>query len=698
MLEISYPVWSYLLVLGVALLISAVLYFRNTFEENKGLTYLLFFLRSLGVLLILLLLLNPFLSRSENQEQKARVLFLQDNTQSVLYKSDTTEQIEYKEELGNFLTQIKNKYPVDAYTFGEKVQTLDFDHLNFDEKSTDIREGLEYVSSLHQADYVGALVIATDGIHNRGANPAYFRAKGDYPVYVLALGDTTPIQDIRIHQILYNEIVRKDETSEIQIDVAGNFKQNKPIQIDLQEMDENRWRTISTQSYQPDQQGEFFKTFTFEKNYPDPGIHRLRALIRGVESDDQPQNNTREFFVEVLETARKIHIVSIFPHPDIGALREILEQNTNNEVEVSITERSSDLPDIQDFDILIVYQINHLKPYLTKYTQDAIEEKKGVILTAGLKTQYTTFNHLQDLVQIQPKTQSPNIVSSKFNSSFDLFDISEETENYIRKFPPLTGIFGDYNIIGQGQALLYQEIGEVETEYPIIFTGTQNGNRMGIITVEGLWKWRLFEYLEKQETPAFNEILDKVIDYVSQEKDDRLFRLRKNKLLFDETEEITFQAELYNETLERINDPDVFFELIDSSGNISEYTFDKLGMGYHLNLGRLTPGNYSYRATTTTGGKNHEEQGEFSVRSIDIELHDLQADHQTLNVLAVENQGKVFYDFQELKENLETDTTLKPILIESRVKSAMIDWKWIFGIIIFIFTAEWVIRRYYGSY
>src|SRR5690625_6839951 len=63
------------------------------------------------------------------------------------------------------------------------------------------------------------------------------------------------------------------------------------------------------------------------------------------------------------------------------------------------------------------------------------------------------------------------------------------------------------------------------------------------ITVEGLWKWRLFEYLEKQETPAFNEILDKVIDYVSQEKDDRLFRLRKNKLLFDETEEITFQAE-----------------------------------------------------------------------------------------------------------------------------------------------------------
>lgn len=698
MLEISYPAWSYLLVLGVALLIAAGLYFRNRFEENKRLTFILFFLRSLGALLILLLLLNPFLSRSENQEQKARILFLQDNTQSVLYQSDSLEQSNYQQELEQFLSEARKKHPLDAYTFGEKIQPLDIENLHFDEKSTNIRQGLEYVSSLHQADYVGALVIATDGIYNRGSNPAYFTASGNYPVYVLALGDTTPIQDIRIHQILYNEIVRKDETSEIQVDIAGNFKQDRPMQIDLQELDGGQWKNVSTESYQPERKGEFFKTFSFEKKHTEPGIQRLRARIRGVEADEQPQNNIREFFVEVLETARKIHIVSAFPHPDIGAYRDILSKNSNNEVEVTITERSADLPDPDQYDVLLVYQINHLKPYLSKYTEQALKENKGVILTAGLKTQYSSFNFLQDLVHIQPKTNSPNLVNPRFNPSFDLFEISEKSENYISKLPPLTGIFGDYEITGQGQALLYQEIGEVETEYPILFAGTQNGKRMGIITVEGLWKWKLFEYLEKQETPVFNELLDKIIDYVSQDKDDRLFRLRKNKLLFDETEDITFQAELYNETLERINEPDVFFELKDSSGNISEYTFDKMGMGYHLNLGRLSPGDYSYHARTTTGGKNHEENGEFSVRSIDIELYDLQADHQILNVLAAENQGEVFYDLNDLLDKLETSTLLKPLLIESRIKSAMIDWKWIFGLILFVFTAEWVTRRYYGSY
>src|SRR5690625_7286270 len=102
-------------------------------------------------------------------------------------------------------------------------------------------------------------------------------------------------------------------------------------------------------------------------------------------------------------------------------------------------------------------------------------------------------------------------------------------------------------------------------------------------------------------------------------------------------------------------------------------TIEKLRKGIHLNLARLTPGNNTYRAKTTTGGKDHEEQGDFSVRSIDIELHDLQADHQTLHVLATENQGKVFYSFEQLKNNLNTDTTLKPILIESRINSALID-------------------------
>jgi hypothetical protein len=66
--------------------------------------------------------------------------------------------------------------------------------------------------------------------------------------------------------------------------------------------------------------------------------------------------------------------------------------------------------------------------------------------------------------------------------------------------------------------------------------------------------------------------------------------------------------------------------------------------------------------------------------------------------MALQNNGKVFHDFASIQEELVDLPTMKPMLIQSHVKSAMIDWKWIFGLILIIFTMEWFLRRYFGSY
>src|SRR5690606_32761125 len=140
-----------------------------------------------------------------------------------------------------------------------------------------------------------------------------------------------------------------------------------------------------------------------QKKYENPGIERMRVLITGISNDLHPQNNVREFFVEVLETAREIQIVSSYPHPDIGAFRNMLSENNNNEVNVTIVEKPADLPDLSDFNVLIFYQMPAV-PYLIDFFQKAKKQNKGIILIAGLKTNYATFNQLQSLVSITPKT------------------------------------------------------------------------------------------------------------------------------------------------------------------------------------------------------------------------------------------------------------------------------------------------------
>ena len=51
---------------------------------------------------------------------------------------------------------------------------------------------------------ITALILASDGCYNSGLNPEYITY--DFPVYSIALGDTNFYEDIRIDNVLNNEV------------------------------------------------------------------------------------------------------------------------------------------------------------------------------------------------------------------------------------------------------------------------------------------------------------------------------------------------------------------------------------------------------------------------------------------------------------------------------------------------------------
>lgn len=694
-IDFSYPAWTLLIIALLAIIIGGIAYFKKQFNNSPKLTILLYVLRGMAAFLILFLLLNPFLSQKVNEEKKAKVIFLQDNSQSIKESYDSIDLQEFVKSSKDFFTNLGNNYGVETYSFGDEITISSISNDSFTGQATNIFDALKYIDKIHQTDHIGAIVLASDGIYNRGANPTYFNSSGNTPIFTIAMGDTTVRQDIRIKQILYNEIVRKDETNEIEIDITGNYQQEQPLTVLFQAYNNTNWTTIDRKVLNPGQ-GEIFESLTFQKTYDTPGIERLRFVVTGVNNDPQPANNTREFFVEVLETTRKIAVISSAPHPDIGVLQNILNSK-NNKVEVFLTESPADFPSIKDFDLFIFYQINGKKD-LVSYIESLFDEHKSLFFITGLQTSYAAFNSIQDLMAINPKNRQENIFDIQFSNQFDYFNIDNDIQSMVKNYPPLTGVFGDFSLTGNGQVLLNQRIGDVETEYPALVMGQSRGTRMAILTGEGIWKWKLFEYLETQDNVILTRFFDKIIEYIGQKKDDRLFRLQKSKLLFDETEEVTFSAELYNETLERISEPDVTFELIDSSGNRSHFTFDKMGFQYFLNLGKLQPGPYSYKASTSTAGENYSEEGNFSVRDIQLESYNLQANHQLLKTIATQNDGDLFYSFNELADTIQSRPSMNSLLVESQVKNSMINWKLLFIIIAGLIITEWIIRRYFGGY
>jgi hypothetical protein len=91
-----------------------------------------------------------------------------------------------------------------------------------------------------------------------------------------------------------------------------------------------------------------------------------------------------------------------------------------------------------------------------------------------------------------------------------------------------------------------------------------------MISGEGLWRWRMYDYEQSSNHDAFNALISAVVQYLSVRADDRQFRVRLEKeqfaggnRIYSENESVIFSAELLNESNELINAPDVSLTIKD---------------------------------------------------------------------------------------------------------------------------------------
>ncbi|MEL6866205.1 MAG: hypothetical protein AAFP19_17380, partial [Bacteroidota bacterium] len=220
------------------------------------------------------------------------------------------------------------------------------------------------------------------------------------------------------------------------------------------------------------------------------------------------------------------------------------------------------------------------------------------------------------------------------------------------------------------------------------------------LCAEGLWKWRLFDFLQHQNHDLFDDLIGKTIQYLSLKEDKRRFRVNLAKNIFNENESIVFDAELYNETYELINDPDVSLTISDSEGKDFNFTFNKTTAAYSLDAGFFPVGNYTYRATVMSSGKQQTYNGQFSVQPIQLEVYETTADHKLLKLLSDKYGGKVVYpgEISSVAQLISDKETVRPVVYETSKTRSVINLRWIFFLLLTLLTLEWFLRRYFGAY
>ncbi|MBI1227651.1 MAG: hypothetical protein GC192_20625 [Bacteroidetes bacterium] len=695
-ISLQYPAWYFLLCIALGIGYAVTLYFRDkTFaEQHPQLHRILGVLRFLSATLLAILLLQPLLKSLLTETKKPVVVLAQDESESVgsVLAGEALEA--YKTNWGQLREQLSKKYDVKEYDFGAEVR----EGVKFEmkDKISNISSVVKEVTDLYGNQNLGAVVLATDGIYNEGSNPLYAGVKLNAPVFTVALGDTTAKKDLVLKRVFHNKIAYLGDKFTVQMDIAARNCASANTNIVIAKLDGNEVRNLQTIPLNINS-ADFFTTREVVLEAKEAGVQRYRISLSQVNGEKSVANNSREFFVDVLDARQKLLIVANAPHPDISALKQTLESNKNYQITIAYIKDMK--VNVGDFDFVVLHNLPSSR-YDASAVLNVLNQKKiPRMFIVGSQTNLVRFNQVQPLITIQGDQQNTNDVNGIFNPNFNLFTIDETLRRDLPNFNPITAPFGDFQARGDAQVLLYQRIGKVDTKYPLLLFGEDNGVKMAVLTAEGLWRWRLFDYLQHQNHDIFSELIGKNFQYVAVKSDKRRFRISTSKNIFNENEPVIFDAELYNESFELVNEPDVRLTITNADRKEFNYTFNKTTKGYNLNAGVFPVGNYRFRGNVTFNGQNLSFDGQFSVQPIQLELYETTADHAMLRRLSDEFGGGVFYQnqLQALGDSL-LSREIKPVIFTSTRTRSVINLKWIFFLILGMLSLEWFLRRYFGAY
>lgn len=641
-------------------------------------------LRFLSVSLIAFLLMAPLIKRHVATHEKPLIVVAVDNSESITREGENNTSLMAP---GPTWSQLK-KYEVVFDTFGGKT--------------TDIAAELDNISNRYAARNLGAVVLASDGIYNQGQHPANVAPRLAVPIYTIALGDTTHRPDAAVADIRYNQVVYLDNQFPIEVTLRASMLRGQQATLSVSCDGHQLFSKAVTFS-----DNDFSTTETIILSADKPGLKKYNISVSPCHGEVTTANNSRSIAIEVIDGHQKIAILANAPHPDITAIRQALATNPHYETDLFLAEELEQLTPqkLAAYSLVILHNLpsaNHPKLQLSS--------TQPTLYIVGAATDLARFNALRSGLEIVAKAKKTDEVSAQHSNAFSLFSFDEEVCRTIEQLPPLSAPFGTYKPSGDLQSLFTARVGTLATDRPLIAFCQQEGVRHGFVVGEGLWRWRLHDYLITSSHRNFDMLMDKMVVYTSLQASHDRFRVTVPHILLD-NEPVTLLGELYNDNFEPVNTPEALVTLSfrpddesprhlkDSlpSKSSTTYAFNRSGTGYTLPLGTLAPGRYHYAATTTFNGHKYDAAGDFIVQEASLEQATLVADHALLNTLSQTTGAQMLYPNQidQLQKFLDQRDDLKTLIQSQTRYTSLLDLLPVFLLILLLLTAEWFLRKYF---
>jgi len=668
-----------ILLLLLSLVIAGGLsYFQYYFKAKNKSRVVLFlaFLRFLAIFGLLVLLINPIMTKNSLEITKTPLAIAVDNSSSIaVLKSDKKAEELYQKLISN--PALKEKFEIQSYQFDADFKPSD--KFDFKGKQTNLDEVAKNLKSINK-NLIFPTVIITDGNQTTG-NDYVYRFDPVNKVYPLVVGDTTTFLDLKINQLNVNKYAF--HKNKFPVEVFLQYSGDKNANTDFTITQGNTVVAKEKVSFSASK-----KTATLNLLLPADkvGLQIFKASISSGSKEKNSYNNTKNFAVEVIDQKSTIAIVSAINHPDIAALKRAIEVNAQRKV---ILVKPNDLNQLQEVSVLVLYQPT--SAFKAIFDNNKLAGTNTFIIT-GNNTDFNFLNQQQNSLVFKMSGQREDYLS-EFQSQFNLFAI----ENIgFENFPPLQNLFGTITTNGNVSVLLSSKIRNVATNAPLLAFAENQGKRTAFLLGENSWKWRLQNHIDNQSFEKYDVFIDKIIQYLASTTS-RKSLVVTHESFYNSGEAIVINAQYFNKNYEFDEKARLTITVTNAeTKQAKNYDLLKGNNSFSANLDGLAAGKYNF--TVKELNSNTIYSSHFEILDFDIEKQFVNPDVLKLKQLALQTNGKAFFEDQadDLIEQLLENKEYKSIEKNVSTKTPLIDWVWLLILIAVVLTTEWFVRKYNG--
>ena len=704
-IDLSFSFNSVYFFIGLILLaVYSIYVYRFTLPPvSKIKRFILTALRTITLILLLFIFFEPVLTLTKKNILTTINLFYFDNSKSITIE-DGTDRVKT---INNLIKQVRSSSLNDEsryFSFGTSVRPVKEDslvNLNFSETTSDFTK--IFLNINQTENNISSITIISDGVITEGSTPIYRAEKTGIPVFTVGIGDSTRKNDIEIKNVINNEFIYAETPTKILATVLNKGFSGKASQISLFENSQ----LIEQKSFVLDNSG--VNSVSFDYTPKQSGEKKLTLKVNSHDGESTFLNNQKVFYINVLSNKINVLLIAGSPSADLTFIKNSLSSDNNLKVSTLtqitagnfLENNPANKLDSANIIYLIEYPTKELNEDFYNKLVDKLENKNTpyFLLLSG-EVDVNKLNRISNLLpfsiqkiernylQVQPDIQTGEL-------SNPLIETNSITE--WNNLPPIPQPIASLTIKPESKLIAKVRINNQSRNNAFIVSRNFGTKRSAAIIGKDIWKWKL--QTANKNLSLLDNFIISLSRWLNAPDDQKKVKIKTSKKIYSSDEIVEFSAQVYDESFNPVNDAEVKIK-INGKDSKDEINLNSIGGGlYEGNLSFQNNGDYSFTGNAMLNSKLlGTDKGSFNIGDIDIEMVDTRMNYEFLNLLAKQTKGEYFSPDQSkeliarLNEIYLNSTNEKLITTEIHLWSD----EWLLIIVIFLFAAEWFIRKRAG--